>query len=172
MGDRRSSVSNWEFALAIDIGNSHVVSAVSRITQSAQTKTMMFSTGDDEHSMASAVFVDADGSLHFADEAERLGAEHPERLVREFANRIGDDVPVVVGEHAIPAEDLYASMCAWVVRAVTASQDASPSVIAVTVPTGWGGHRRALIATALERVGITDVILLSEAEAAARHYEV
>src|SRR5690606_36269648 len=114
----------------------------------------------------------ADGSLHFADEAERLGAEHPERLVREFANRIGDDVPVMVGEHAIPAEDLYAGMCAWIGQAATAREAAARSAGAVTVPTGWGGHRRALIAAALERAGIPDVILLSEAEAAARHYEV
>ncbi|MGO2519066.1 MAG: Hsp70 family protein [Microbacterium sp.] len=164
-------MSNWDFALAIDIGNSRVVSAIARVTRSEQTQAAVFSFSNNEHSATSAVFVDSDGSLSFADEAERRGRERPERLVREFAHQMGDDVPVMVGEYAIRAEDLYARMCAWIISVVTVSEGAAPAVIAITVPTAWGGHRRAAIAAALERAGVSDAVLLSEAESVARHYE-
>ncbi len=164
-------MSNWEFALAIDIGNSRVVSAVARVTRGAQEEATVFAFGDDEHSAVSAVFVDSDGTLSFGSEAERLGAAEPERFIREFVHDLGDDVPIMVGEHAVRAEDLYARMCAWIVEAVTASEGFPPAAIAITHPTAWGGHRRRLVRDALERVGIVDAVLLTEAESAARHYD-
>ena len=59
-----------------------------------------------------------DGELLFGEAAERRGLAQPERLVREFKRRIGDDVPIVVGDQRFAPEELYARMVAWVVDAV------------------------------------------------------
>lgn len=96
----------------------------------------VFASGDDGHSAVSAVFVDHSGILSFGSEAERRGAEHPERLVREFAHHLGDGVPLVVGDHAVRAEDLYARMCAWIVE--SAIDDPSSR----TLSSAWASPRR------------------------------
>ena len=62
-------------------------------------------------------------------------------------------------------------MVAWVVDAVTEREGAMPAGISVAVPVTWGGHRSGLVSAALAREISTQVQLISEPEAAARHYE-
>ncbi len=116
------------------------------------------------------IFV-ADGELLFGEAAERRGLAQPERLVREFKRRIGDDVPIVVGDQRFAPEELYARMVAWVVDAVAEREGCQPSAICVTTPVTWGAYRSALVAAALAREVSSPVELITEPEAAARHYE-
>ncbi|MCC2034101.1 Hsp70 family protein [Microbacterium allomyrinae] len=111
-----------------------------------------------------------DGLL-FGEAAERRGLAQPERLVREFKRRIGDDVPVVVAGQRFAAEDLFARMVAWVVDAVSEREGVQPDAIIATVPVTWGDYRRSLVAAALAREVSCPVELVSEPVAAAWHYE-
>ena len=62
-------------------------------------------------------------------------------------------------------------MVAWVVEAVAEREGGQPAGISVAVPVTWGGHRSGLVSAALSREISGEVQLISEPEAAARHYE-
>lgn len=109
--------------------------------------------------------------MFFGDAAEQLGLERPELLAREFMPSVGDDVPVMIGTHAVLAEDLCARLCAWVVGAAIDAEGETPEAIAITHPASWSGHRQDRLRAALQRVGIEAPILCTDAEAAARHHE-
>ncbi|MGP6170842.1 Hsp70 family protein [Microbacterium sp. A196] len=117
------------------------------------------------------MYIAEDGTLFFGDEAAHYGSTSPHRLVREFAHDVGDDVPVLIGEHAVLAEDIVARLCAWIVDEVTAAEGERPALIAITHPTSWGGHRLSRLRAALERAGIDAPVLVSESEASARQSE-
>ena len=155
------------FALAIDVGNSRVTAAVAHATRGAYDAPVLFSLSASEHSAPSVALIDDTGSLVFGAEAERLGRSDPRRLTREFAQDVGTETPVVVGVHAVPAEDLIARLCSWIVDEVTAAEGEPPELIAVTHPASWGGHRLERLRAALQRAGIDDPALISESEAAA-----
>ncbi len=132
---------------------------------------MLFSLGIEGDSASSAVFVDEDGALFFGDTAEEMSVSTPGRLVREFAHDVGDDVPLVVGDHAVTADDLFARVCAWIVDEVTTAEGGRPALIAVTHPASWGGHRLSRMRAALERAGIDGPLLITESEASAANLE-
>ena len=62
-------------------------------------------------------------------------------------------------------------MVAWVVDAVTEREGGRPAAICVTIPVTWGAYRSGLAAAALAREISSPVELITEPEAAARHYE-
>ena len=113
--------------------------------------TAAFSLGRSSDSAPSAIFA-ADGELLFGEAAERRGLAQPERLIREFKRRVGDDVPIVVGDQRFAPEELYARMVAWVVDAVDRARG-RPACGAsrVAMPVTWGGHRSGLVSAALSR---------------------
>lgn len=164
-------MSEYEFALAIDVGNSRVTAAVARSARDAYASPALYSLNATEHSAPSVVFVDENGELFFGEAAQAMGAAAPERVAREFARDVGDDVPVVVGEHVIGADDLVARLCAWVAAEVSAANGARPGLVAITHPTSWGGHRLSRLRAALERAGIDDPMLITESEASAAQLE-
>lgn len=159
------------YFLAIDLGTSRIAAATARVAADGSIATSPFPLGRKSDSVATVVFAADDGDLSFGDVAERRGVSQPERLIREFKRSIGDEVPIVVGGRSYPAEQLYAQTVAEIVRIVTEREGAAPEAISLTHPTAWGGHRLDLVRTALSRVGIDDVELITEPEAAARHYE-
>ncbi|MFJ4037456.1 Hsp70 family protein [Microbacterium sp. NPDC090007] len=116
------------------------------------------------------VFV-SDSGLLFGDAAERRGTAQPERLVREFKRRIGDDVPIVAGDRRFSPQDLYALMVGWVIGTAVEREGQHPAGIAVSVPVTWGEYRTRLVQDAVGRLGWNDVQVITEPEAAARHYE-
>ena len=133
--------------------------------------TAAFGLGRSSDSAPSAIFV-ADGELLFGEAAERRGLAQPERLIREFKRRIGDDVPIIAGDQRFAPEELYARMVAWVVDAVAEREGGRRPRSRVAVPVTWGGHRSGLV---VRRARARDLRatceLITEPEAAARHYE-
>src|SRR5690606_14604852 len=121
-------------------------------------------------SVGSAVFVCDDGELLFGDAAERRGITQPERLIREFKRGVGDEVPHSVGGRRLTSAELYAQTVASVVDAATEREGRTPDILAVTHPTAWGPHRIGMVEAALARLGMTEVMMITEPEAAARHY--
>ena len=158
------------YFLAIDVGTSRTAASTARSAPDGSIVTAAFSLGRSSDSAPSAIFA-ADGELLFGEAAERRGLAQPERLIREFKRRVGDDVPIIAGDQRFAPEELYARMVAWVVDAVTEREGGRPAGISVAVPVTWGGHRSGLVSAALSREISGEVRLISEPEAAARHYE-
>ncbi|MFB6612413.1 Hsp70 family protein [Agromyces sp. NPDC056379] len=159
------------YALAVDIGTSRVAAATAEFERDGSISASPFALGRKGDSVATVVFVADGGDLLFGDAAERRGVAQPERLVREFKRSVGDGVPLVVGGRTLSPETLYAATFASVVDTVTERMGSRPDAISLTYPTAWGAHRLGLIRTALVRLGIDEVSLITEPEAAARQYE-
>ncbi|GAA1928911.1 Hsp70 family protein [Microbacterium aoyamense] len=158
------------FTLAVDVGTSRTAAAIARIASDGRIETESFPLGRRSDTAPSVVFV-ADGEMLFGDSAERRGIWQPDRLLRDVKRRIGDGVPILVADERFSPEKLYASTVAWVVDTVVEREGSSPDAVAVTVPATWGPHRIALVRAALAREGWADVDVLTEPEAAVRHYE-
>ncbi|MGH4000242.1 MAG: Hsp70 family protein, partial [Pseudonocardiaceae bacterium] len=121
-------------------------------------------------SAPSVLFVGADGSVIVGEVAERRALTDPDRVVREFKRRIGDDTPLFVGGQPYAAHDLAAMMVRWVVDRVAEREGESPDQIAITHPAGWGPFKKDLLSQALSALGLEDVTFLAEPEAAAVSY--
>lgn len=160
-----------QYYLAVDLGTSRVGAATARITGDGSISSAPFALGRRGDSVAAVVFVGEAGDLLFGDAAERRGVTEPERLIREFKRSIGDEVPLVVGDRAIRAEELYARTVADIIAIVGEREGTAPAGVILTHPVTWGPHRLGLISAALADVGIRDVEYMTEPEAAARHYE-
>jgi len=159
------------YHLGIDVGTSRVAAATARFTQDGSVLATQVALGRRSDHVPAVVFVTAEGELLFGDTAERRGLTEPERLVREFRRSVGDEVPVLVAGHQLPAEVLFAKTIAGVVDLVTEREGAAPASAIVTHPATWGPHRTGLVRAALTDLGLQHVDLLSEPEAAARNFE-
>jgi actin-like ATPase involved in cell morphogenesis len=116
------------------------------------------------------IFLGDDGQVLVGESAERRGRDQPDRLIREFKRRIGDTVPIVAGDVHVAPEDLFATMARWVLDRVEEREGAPPDAVTVTHPASWREHKVGLVRNALAGVGLADVTLMSEPEAAALHY--
>ncbi|WP_253904292.1 Hsp70 family protein, partial [Arthrobacter sp. Br18] len=128
--------------------------------------------GTHANAVPSVIFIGEDGQSVVGEAAERRGFAHPERLAREFKRRMGDDVPLVIGDVCVLPEDLFATMVRWVVDRAEEREGEPPAAVTLTHPAEWGGHRTALLHKALAGVGLAGVSLLTEPVAAALHYAV
>ncbi|NNC11928.1 Hsp70 family protein [Planctomonas sp. JC2975] len=157
------------YYLAVDVGTSRTAAATSRLAADGSLVTASVPLGRNSDNVPTSMFV-TNSDLLFGDAAERRGITEPQRLVREFKRRVGDGVPLIAGDRRFRPEEVFALMVGWVVDSVSAREARLPSAIAVTVPAAWGEYRRQLIHDALAHQGWASVTLVSEPEAAARHY--
>jgi molecular chaperone DnaK (HSP70) len=127
------------YALGVDVGTSFTAAAIWR---QGEDKTEAVALGSRTPSVPSVLFVGADGSVLVGEAAERRALTAPDRVVREFKRRIGDDTPLFVGGRPYAAQDLSAMMVRWVVDRVTEREGGSPDRIAVTHPAAWGRSRK------------------------------
>ncbi|PTT17477.1 molecular chaperone DnaK [Microbacterium sp. HMWF026] len=158
------------YFLAIDVGTSRTAAAIARTAPDGALVAAPLPLGRNADNTPTTVFV-SDSGLLFGDAAERRGTAQPERLVREFKRRIGDDVPIVAGDRRFSPQDLYALMVGWVIGTAVEREGQHPAGIAVSVPVTWGEYRTRLVQDAVGRLGWNDVQVITEPEAAARHYE-
>lgn len=158
------------FFLAIDVGTSRTAAATARAAADGTVAAAPFALGRNGDSAPSVIFV-GDGELLFGDAAVRRGIAHPERFIREFKRRIGDDVPIIADDRRFPPEQLYARMVTWVIDTVTEREGRPPAAVSLAVPVTWTEFRTELVRSALAREGWGDIVLISEPVAAARHYE-
>ncbi|HEU0127554.1 MAG TPA: Hsp70 family protein, partial [Pseudonocardiaceae bacterium] len=155
------------YALGVDVGTSFTAAAIWRRDED---KTEAVALGSRMPSVPSVLFVGADGSVLVGEAAERRALTDPDHVVREFKRRIGDDTPLFVGGRPYAAQDLAAMMVRWVVDRITEREGGAPDRIAVTHPAGWGPFKKDLLSHALNAIGLNDVTLLAEPEAAAINY--
>jgi molecular chaperone DnaK len=157
-------------SLGVDVGTTYTAAAVCRTDQSGQRSTEAIGLGTRTAVAASVVFIGTDGHWLVGDAAERRAHDRPELVVREFKRRIGDPVPLVVGDARPTAETLAAGVVSWVVDRVTEQEGAAPTHLTLTHPASWGSYKLDLVRAALQDAGLTDVSFVSEPVAAAAHY--
>ena len=158
------------YVLAIDVGTSFTAAAIARTDRVAPPVPESLPLGLRGMSVPSVVYYPEEGPILVGEAAERRGLDSPERVVREFKRRIGDEVPIAVGTLSLPAAEVFATMAGWVVDRAAEREGEPPSQVILSHPAAWGGHRTAVIREALAARGLPDVSLISEPEAAALHY--
>ncbi|HZK05254.1 MAG TPA: Hsp70 family protein [Actinomycetaceae bacterium] len=156
------------YHLGVDIGGSRVHAATARVSPDGTVVVETAPLGRMEADLLALISVTSDGEISFGDVAAAHGASEPQILVGGLRRRIGDDVPFVVGDHLISAEDAYARLAASVVETVTQREGESPARVVFTYPTVWGPYRIDLVREALAARYAGRFDLMPEAEAAAR----
>ena len=158
------------FVLGIDIGMSYTAAAIGRRGPDGAMTYDRLELGTRKAAVPTVVALGDDGDVVVGEPAERHAIGHPDRVVREFKRRIGDETPMIVGDLHVAAEDVFAVLAQWVVERAEAHEGEAPAAIAVSHPASWGDHRLDLVRRALAGVGLGGVELVSEPEAAGLHY--
>jgi molecular chaperone DnaK len=157
------------YQLGIDLGTTYTAAAISRATERSPGGVDVVTLGARSATVASVMYLADDGSVLVGEAAERRALTDPDRVVREFKRRIGDNVPIMLGGRQYQAHELAARMTRWVVDLVTEREGGPPKRIAVTHPASWGAHKKDMFAGALRTVGLS-VTFLAEPQAAAVSY--
>ncbi len=158
------------YVLGIDIGTSFTAAAVARQDGATPDSPQVLGLGTRQTAVPSVIFLGDDGQVLVGEAAERRAMTRPECVVRAFKRRVGDSIPIMAGTGSIAPTDALALMARWVVDQAQEREGAPPEFVALTHPAGWGEHKLGLVRESLAGVGLADVILVNEPEAAARHY--
>ena len=153
------------YYLGIDLGTTFTAAAVHR-----NGRTDISPLGNRAAAIPSLVFLRDDETVLTGEAAERRGLAEPARLAREFKRRVGDSVPIMLGQAPYSAERLMAALLKDVVAAVATREGAPPASVAVSHPANWGPFKIDLLHHALDLAGVRAVTLLTEPVAAAMHY--
>ncbi|HEX6404435.1 MAG TPA: Hsp70 family protein [Pseudonocardiaceae bacterium] len=148
--------------LGIDVGNTVTTAAVCRAAEPAE----VVSLGNGSVAVPSVVDPGEPGRLVVGQAAQQRAVTDPDRVVRGFTGRIGDEVPMVIGGQAYTAAQLTAMLARWVADQVAAQQGGPADGIVMTHPATWGDYKRAVLAAALTAEGLDQVRLCPEPEAA------
>ena len=119
--------------------------------------------------MPSLLFVGEDGLLA-GEVAEDRGAADPSRLISDVKRRLGDDVPVTVGDTAFTPEALTAALLRHVAGRAGGSQGGAPTELLLTHPGTWGAYKLEAFDRAVEQAGVGTARRCTEAQAAAAAY--
>jgi hypothetical protein len=154
------------YRLGIDLGATVVVAAVADDTGAVRAVPL-----GREAAVPAAVLVDTNGAIRCGDEAAAAAAKLPDRMVRRFVPRIGDEIPMTVGpangRHTmLLPQDITAAVVAWVIAKSAANERAMPDAVTLVHPAGWGAHKLELMQRALSGRGLAHVRLVSGAVAA------
>ncbi|MBF0673083.1 MAG: Hsp70 family protein [Salinibacterium sp.] len=164
-------MSEARFALAIDIGGSHIVVATAALSQSEQTDVALHQWGHERPTAPAIAYLSNDDTLLFGDDAAESAAADPPRAVTNFCHRLGDDIPFVIDGCALSAEYVFSKAVSWVIDAVADVQRAAPAAIVLTHPAHWGEHRLDVLRVALREEGIGPVSTIPAAKAVALHHD-
>src|ERR1041384_3595189 len=148
------------YVLGIDVGTSRTAAAVSRQTRTTWGDAEAVQLGERTACAPTVVYFAADGTVLVGDAAQSHARSDPAGAARDFARRIGDDVPLMIGGEVCTAEALTAVLITWVGNEVSAAEGMRPEHIVVAHPAGWGNYRRRLLHRALRQTSLDNVTLL------------
>ena len=161
--------------LGIDLGTTYTAAALGRPTVD-ELETHVVPLGSRSAAVPSVLFLAEDGSLVVGEGAQRRALTDPDRVVREFKRRIGDEIPLLVGGVSRHAHELAAVLVHWVWQRVTEREGELPEGVALTCPASWGPYKISLFEQAVQATRIGEMTrlgsakLLSEPQAAAISY--
>ncbi|MFN2535678.1 MAG: Hsp70 family protein, partial [Pseudonocardiaceae bacterium] len=149
--------------LGIDVGSTVTAAAVCWEEGPAE----VVSLGSNSAVVPSVVFLGEHDQVEVGEAALRRAVTDPDRVVRGFTGRIGDQVPMVIGGQTYTAAQLAAMLISWVVDQVSTRQGGRAEGIVITHPASWGDYKRAVLATSLVAAGLGRVRFCAEPEAVA-----
>ena len=161
--------------LGIDLGTTYTAAALCRPTVD-ELETHVVPLGSRSAAVPSVLFLAEDGSPVVGEGAQRRALTDPDRVVREFKRRIGDEIPLLVGGVPCHAHELAAVLVHWVWQRVTEREGELPEGVALTCPASWGPYKISLFKQAVQATRIGEMTrpgsaeLLSEPQAAAISY--
>lgn len=161
--------------LGIDLGTTYTAAALCRPAM-GELETQVVPLGSRSPAVPSVLFLAGDGSLLVGEAAERYALTDPDRVVREFKRRIGDEIPLLVGGVPWQAQDLAAVLVHRVWQQVNEREAGLPEGVALTYPASWGPYKISLFEQAMRAARIGEMTrlgkmeLLSEPQAAAIGY--
>jgi molecular chaperone DnaK (HSP70) len=159
------------YALGIDLGTARTTAAVSHNRHDSWSEPTVVPLDEDaEQGVASVLLLTSDDAVEVGAAARRGAVGAPDRVARDFLDRIGDEVPISLGGRHYPAESLTAAFVAWVVDRVEAYENMPASRLVVTHPAGWGAHRRSVLQAALRELNLPELTMLPRPVAAAEAY--
>jgi molecular chaperone DnaK len=153
------------YGLSIDVGTTFTAAAIWR-----DGRAKVVPLGDRSNTVPSVLFLRDDGVMLVGEGANRRAITEPDRVAREFKRRLGDRVPVRLGDQDLTPQALMAAMLGWVVQTVRDREGALPARVVLTCPANWGGYRRELLLEAARTAGVGEVELMAEPIAAAAWY--
>lgn len=160
------------YALGIDLGATRTVAAVSHNQRDSwsEPEVVPLDAASDRPGVASVLYLTSDDAVEVGEAAIRAGAASPDRVARDFLDRIGDEVPLALGDQHYPAETLAAALVAWVVDRVEEHEGTPATQVVVTHPVGWGAYRRTVFQAAMRDLNLPDLTMLPRPVAAAEAY--
>ncbi|RZQ60460.1 Hsp70 family protein [Amycolatopsis suaedae] len=159
--------------LGIDLGSTRTTAAVCGRTGRASWSAPRVAPLDgDARWVETVLHLAGDGSVVLGRQAARQAALEPEWAGRGFTDRVGDPVPLLLGDTAYTGEVLTATLAGWVADQVAATLGGPAEKVVLTCPPGWGPHRRRALHGALEAAGLPGVLLLPAPVAAAEAHDV
>jgi hypothetical protein len=155
------------YALGVDLGTTYSAAAIAR-----GQNVNVLQLGTESAAVPSVVLIRDDGDVLVGDAAERRSASEPARSAREFKRRLGDPVPLIVGDQPYTVEQLMGYQLRDLVRRATEQEGEAPAVVVLTHPANYTEFKLDKLRAAAEHAGLerARVILLAEPEAAAISY--
>ena len=155
--------------LGIDFGATSTVAAIGRPAADGVQVELVPLSGH-SYAMPSVLFLPGDGYLVVGEDAQSRALTDPDRAVREFKSRMGDEIPLLVGGAPYYARDLAAEFVSWICQYVSQREGERPQAVTLTCPVSWGPDRTAQFERAVRDVGVPNVTMLTEPQAAAISY--
>ncbi|MGH3832015.1 MAG: Hsp70 family protein [Pseudonocardiaceae bacterium] len=162
-----AKVSYW---LGIDAGTTFTAAAICRAEAGRRSLPEVIPLGTRSTAVSSVVYLAPDGRVVVGEAAERRAVTHPERVVREFKRRIGDEVPMVIGGAPHSAPEIAAKVLRWVIDRVEQREGGPAAGIVITHPASWGSYKTQTMARALGAAGLPQITFRTEPVAAAASY--
>ena len=156
--------------VGIDVGTTFTAAAVCREEVGRHALPEMVPLGTHSTAVSSVLYLAPDGQVVVGEAAERRAHTHPDRVVREFKRRIGDEVPMVIGGVPHSAPEIAAMVVRWVVDRVTEREGGPAAGIVITHPACWGEYKIQVLADALRASDLPEIMFRTEPEAAAASY--
>lgn len=155
------------YALGVDLGTTYSAAAIAR-AGSAEP----LSLGTDSAQIPSVVVIRTNGEVLVGDAAERRASAEPTRAAREFKRRLGDPVPIVIGDTTHSVESLMGHLLREIVRHATEQEGEPPTVVMLTHPANYSEYKIGSLREAGRLAGLEAdrVLLITEPEAAAVAY--
>lgn len=158
--------------LGIDIGTTRTVAAICREEFGRRTLPEVVPLGTRSAAVSSVVCLGQDGQVVVGEAAERCAMTTPDRVLREFTRRIGDEAPMVIGGVPYSAAEVTASVLRWVLDRVAQREGRSAQGITITHPVGWDANKIGAVADALHGADLPEVMFCPAPQAAPACYAV
>src|SRR6266508_5118996 len=121
------------FSLGVDIGTTYTAAPLWR-----DGTVHSVPLGNRSNAVPSVLFLRDDGVLLVGEAASRRGITEPGREARDFKRRMGDEVPIRLGDKAFRANELTGHLLRWVVDTVAEREGGRPDHVVLTCPAEWG----------------------------------